>query len=731
MDNDEKEYSASWWKDQITQAEKWLDEGWRRDAMKAVDRYRDKRKIDDQGYEYGYNIFWANVGILKAALYGQPPRPMVARQFQDAKDDVARVSANILERMLQNDFTKDKSQVNTTLRHAVEDRLVPGLGQLWAIYEPKIVKQKLQDGTEFEKIVDEKVHYEYVPWRDFIWPSSRVWEDVPWVSRRVWMTHTKFQKRFGDKAYQQYRNSVQKNSENNELPKGFTKKRIETFETWCLETKKVYHTCLDVMLDEKPDPYQYPGFFPCPRPMASNTTTTEFLPKADYMMVRDQYVELDNLTSRIYLLEQAMRVVGVYDKTNPELQNIIAEALENDMIAVENWGNLSEKGGLKGVVDWFPIEVIAAAIDKLRQQKADKIQEIYELTGISDIMRGASAPRETAAAQKLKAQYSSVRLQYSQNEVALFVQDILKIKAWIIRKLFQPETIVKQSGIMMTEDAQLAEKAVEFLKADDGVEYRVEVSEESLALPDYNSERDSRVEYLTTVGQFVSQVQGLVETKPEAGPYLMSMVQWVTAGFRGSKEIESTLDAAFQAMQQPQPPKPDPEAEKAKQEMQLKQQEAQLKMQLEQQKLEHQKAMDAAKLEHEKQMMQLKFRMEVAKMKLDLSLEQEKMIHTANLEEQKLHNQTRLEVQKAEAGFGLEHRKVEVGAEFEDKKLKLAAREDSLLQGIAQIGEALVAAQEQMANLQKLIKSPRKRVPVRDADGNIVEVLDTVEEENA
>jgi len=82
------------------------------------------------------------------------------------------------------------------------------------------------------------------------------------------------------------------------------------------------------------------------------------------------------------------------------------------------------------------------------------------------------------------------------------------------------------------------------------------VSEESLSIADYNAERELRTQYLTAVGQFLSQAATLLEGKPEALPFLLKMVQWVTASFRGSSDIESVLDEAIQLTSQPKPPPP-------------------------------------------------------------------------------------------------------------------------------------------------------------------------------
>jgi hypothetical protein len=603
VDQEEKSYTAQWWLEQISEQEKSLDKEWRRGADKIVRKYLDKRGTEAGGRVFNYNVFWANTGILKAALYARPPRPFVTRMWEDPNDEPGRVASRMLERILEHDLQRDHSDIDESFRLAIEDHLVPGLGQIWHRYEAELepveipavtdplTGEELAPAVSAEKVKEERVISEYVHWRDFVWGPCRTWKECPWVCRIVYMTKENLKKKFGEQVYKELADKVSATSrEDSQVIKNFKKNRIKILEIWCKETKKVYFCAseFEKFLEEpKEDPLQLDNFFPCPEPLLATHTTESLIPRPDYVMVQDQYEELNELNTRIFLIEKALRVLGVYDKTNGELRRLLSEARENDMIPVENWGYLAEKGGLKGVVDWFPLETIAKVLSELRQQKLDRLQEIYELTGISDIMRGVSEARETAAAQKLKAQYGSVRLQYRAADVARFAEDALRIRAQIVSMHFQPETLMKQSQIELTEDAQFAQAAVQVLKNTGVRQYRIRVAEESLALPDYNAERETRVEYLTAVGQFISQVMPLVENKPETGPYMIKMIQWVSAGFRGAQQMEATLDSAMatmlQAAQQPkEPPPPDPKILVEQMKQAGAEQERQLEAQIEQ-----------------------------------------------------------------------------------------------------------------------------------------------------
>jgi hypothetical protein len=566
-EKDTPEYGQLWWKKQIEDTEKILEKKWWNAAENIISRYLDDRENEegDGTSRRKYNIFWANVQIMMAALYATPPAPSVKRQNSDPKDDVGRVAALIIERASQIELTKDGTSMHTALQNGVEDRLVPGMGQVWCRYDSVFDS----DGVTLLK---ETAPVDYVHYRDFLWSPSRTWDEVWWIGRRCWMKKKSFIAAYGEDKYKEIAAAFKENSttyKDKGLPEGFKKGRVEVFELWCEDTNKVYfvNRHADELLKVVDDPLKLDNFYPCPRPLLATVSTRSLIPRPDFTMVRDQYQELDELNDRIAVLVKALRVVGMYDKTNTELKNLLSGP-EFSMIAVEDWGSFSEAGGIKSIVDWFPVEVIADVLTKLVEQRTLLVGQIYELTSISDIMRGASSPRETAKAQTLKAQYSSVRLQLTQKAVTKWVAEAIRIRAEIMCRHFSPQTLKEVSQIEYTESAPFADAAIELLKNFRSAEYRIEIGEETLSLADYNAERELRTEYLTAVGQFISQAGMILEARPDAMPFLLKMVAWVTASFRGGSDMETVLDQAIQVASQPLPPKDDGSAAEAQVDLQ-------------------------------------------------------------------------------------------------------------------------------------------------------------------
>ena len=174
-------------------------------------------------------------------------------------------------------------------------------------------------------------------------------------------------------------------------------------------------------------------------------------PVADYLEYQDQALQIDDLTNRISLLTKALKVSGLYDAANKDLARLLDEGNENKMIPVANWAQLSAKGGLEAAVTFMPIKEIAETLEGLVAARDKVKQDMFEITGMSDIIRGQSDPRETAAAVNTKGRWGSLRLQARQAAVARFCRDIIAMMGEVIAEHYTPEMLVNISGAMYDE----------------------------------------------------------------------------------------------------------------------------------------------------------------------------------------------------------------------------------------------------------------------------------------
>tara|TARA_R110000851_G_scaffold168989_7_gene315102 strand:- start:412 stop:1272 length:861 start_codon:yes stop_codon:yes gene_type:complete len=245
-------------------------------------------------------------------------------------------------------------------------------------------------------------------------------------------------------------------------------------------------------------------------------------------------------------------------------------------------------------------------------------------------MRGASDQYSAAASDKLKAKFGSVRIQAFQDMFALFASDILRLKAEVISKHFDPEQIALQSNMLHSADADMVGPAIELIKSPDFLQWRIEVRPESVAMVDFAQLKAERTEYLNGLSMFLQSGTSLIKEAPEAGPVLMQLLKWGLAGFKGSGEIEGVIDKALEqlmkAQSAPQEEQPDPAMQQAQMEMQMEQQSAQAKMQEEQ--LKHQNKLEEIQTKHatDMQRMQEDFKQDMQKIIMTGSINMEEEV---------------------------------------------------------------------------------------------------------
>lgn len=561
---------AERWRLELAEARKQL-ESWHKQGAKVVQRFLDERK-GEAANRVRWNLFTAAVETKMAVLYGQTPRVSVSRRYADAQDDDARVAGEMLERLLNDDIEKDSDTYAQALRYALEDRLLPGLGQVRVRYEAEFeagegTPAKVDEVTGQElapavPAVDRKVREcvatDYVHWRDYLWSPARVRHEVRWEAYRAEMSRAEAEKRFGKEkaAALPYgtRGQGKKAGDDDKKPSPWG--RTEVWEVWDKETRRVYWVseAHPDLLDVKDDPYGLEGFFPTPAPLVALATTTRLVPRPEFIVAQDLYDEVDRLSQRIDLLTQAVRVAGAYDKAAGASLTSILTGDDNKLVPVDNWALFAEKGGIKGVIDWLPLEQVVGAINILSERRMVAKDALYEVTGMADIMRGQGGAAGTSATeQAIKAKFGSVRLQRLQDEFARFASDVQRLKAELVAKHFEPATILECSNVLRTPDAPYAEKAVALLK-DEHSAYRIEVKPESVALQDFAQLKGEAMEVLGSLATFLQAAAPLAQAVPGSMPYLLQMMQWALSRVRGANSIESVLDQAIEAAQKAPPP---------------------------------------------------------------------------------------------------------------------------------------------------------------------------------
>lgn len=704
---------------------------WEARTQKIVKRYRDDNRNQNTNETAKFNILWSNVQTLIPAVYARLPKASVVRRYGD-NDPVGRVASNIIERAL--DFEIEHySDFRSAMRNAVEDRFLGGRGVAWVRYEPHVVAQDMpEDGYQVTEDVDketgegsggdtldgsagmeaepqEEIEYEcaptdYVHWKDFGHSVARTWEEVTQVWRWVYMTREALIDRFGEDVGGKIPLDAgpESNKQYGQNNRDFTRAKI--CELWDLETEKVYwfSKTSGRIIDERDDPLGLENFFPCAKPLYATMTSDTLVPVADFVLYQDQAQELDILTDRIDGLVKALRIRGVYDASQPALQRLLTEGDNNTLIPVDKWMGFSEKGGLKGSIDILPIDQISNALLQCYRARDEIKGQIYEITGISDIVRGQTAASETATAQQIKGQYAGLRLRSMQEDVALFATALIQLKAQIICSKFQPQTILQYSAAEQMSDAdkQLVPEALMLIKDKVLRTFRIEVAADSLVQIDENQNKRDRVEFLQAMGGFLSQALPMGQQAPELVPMLVDMVKFGMSAYKQATPIEGTIDQALEQMKQKQaqaaqqPPQPDPEM---------------MKMQADQQR-------EQARVEADMQIEQIKSQSEAA-------LEKQKQDFEAWKVQFEAQNQINLARIKANPGVDVPLLEAQ---ELQSKQMvqQLSASLNDAINRMAQLHEGMMQMQaqtmQQIEGVRSAATAP-KRV-VRGADGKVIGV---------
>jgi len=755
----EGEDAGPYWHDQIETAIKIFDK-WEKRGQKVVKRYRDERDAIEMP-RMKFNILWSNIQVLFPALYGRQAKPEVSRRYMD-QDPVGRLASTMLERVMEYETTQF-GDFDAAMSGAVQDRLLPGRGTAWIRYEPVIVNERPesvegeeQDESQVYNTVEDPTEridaahspIDYVYWADFLHSPARTWDEVWWVARAVYMTKEEGVERFGDvfKNVSLTSSNTDMDGKNPMTAKMTYDKKAMVYEIWNKRTAKVCWIAKGYpqALDERDDPLELEEFFPCPKPLMATTTTGSMIPVPDYCEYEDQAQELDNLTQRIYLLTKACKAVGVFNAEFKELARMFSEGVDNKLFPVTAWAAMSEKGGLKGAIDMMDTSQIIITLRELYAAREQVKQSIYEIMGISDILRGSSKAQETLGAQQLKANFGSLRLKSSQGDVARFATDIFKLKAQVICKFYPPELIVEMSGVMNTpdgQDQQMLQAALQMLSDSTIRDFHIAVEADSLAQIDEQAEKQGALEAIQGIGAFLREAIPMVTQAPETLPMASEMLLFLVRRFRAGRGLESAVEKAMKALQdkadaaKQQPPRPPPEMIQMQAEQQAEQMRMQAQAQTEQMKMQAQAQIEQGKAQLEMQMHQAKAQaeMQLAQMKADF--ETAKQNNELQIKAREMAGKEEYERWKAELDAATKIMVARIGS---NPGLDLPVIEAASAQITNELGGTIVQAMDKMAlmhdqmanmhgesmqNIGKAMQqlSAPKKV-VRGADGLVIGV---------
>jgi hypothetical protein len=181
------------------------------------------------------------------------------------------------------------------------------------------------------------------------------------------------------------------------------------------------------------------------------------LPRPYYDLYAHLAEDLNETSRRISSLTEKIKVRGGYNSANRDIAGLLT-AEDGKMLPVDGVDLMS--GGLQNHIWLVPLVEWMNALKELYLAREQIKQAIYEVMGISDIMRGATNPHETATAQRIKGTMGVGRLGEQKQNVANFVRDLLRMKAAIIAKNFDAETLTQMTGEEVTQRSMQSSRAI-------------------------------------------------------------------------------------------------------------------------------------------------------------------------------------------------------------------------------------------------------------------------------
>lgn len=482
--------------------------------------YRNERLKNKQ------NIFWSTIETLKPFLYFKQPQPFIIRSNKKA-DKVECVACRILEKALAWDIKQ--FDFDSVIKYARNDFLLSGMGILWEQYQSSfkfygevMLKDKEQVTTQYINPVSFLTDVEKVD----------VWEDVEWIARKCFMNVDEIYYNFDEKLADYF------------WQHNFTDKSISVYEIWDKKTRKIYYLSPEYphdFLRVNEDTLHLSGFFPCPKPIMSTLSNDGIVPVPDYVEIKSLLDELDGVNSRMRLTMQALKVSGCYDSSFPELANILDKDVT--LIALNDFDKLKDAGGINGIIDFAPIEQYVNTLQVLAERRKVLIDSIYEVTGVSDIMRGSSNAQETATAVIKKTNFGTLRNQDRQNDMQRFLKDLLRIKAEIICEQFSPDTLAMFVAEEYGQNPELVKQSVELLKTKKLRGMAIELETDGSFDNDKNEEKILNV--ISRINEMVNQSFGVVSQQPALLPLYRKMIEAAVATLDNARQFENILEEVF------------------------------------------------------------------------------------------------------------------------------------------------------------------------------------------
>lgn len=757
----------SYWLRELGAAKK-REKDFRKEGEKIISIYGGKMVKDTP-----FNILYSNTETLLPAVYSNVPIPVVSRRFRD-DDPLGKHASEASQRCLK--FLLDTNidgyeTFDEAMKASVLDALLPGRGICTVKYDADVIESEEGDPQEVSK---ELVCCETRPWNKVYFGYAKKWSKVPWIAFEEHIDKEEAERLFDKEIANKlvYTNHEERDAERQDYDYQEDDSDEGAKKTTCIyviwdkdggrKIRYVSEQFKDQYLKEVDDPLGLTGFYNMPKPIQF-LEKNDMLPKAIYELYQNQAKELNNVTKRISTLVGAIKARAIYDGSMGDDIKRLMDADEGEMVPADTASALSTEKGLQNAIWFWPVDKLIVVLRELIGAREQIKATIYEITGISDILRGSTVASETATAQKIKSQWGSLRLKRIQKEVQRYSRDLLRMMLEVAATKFSEETWAKMTGLpfnttmqaeqmkMLAMQAQMVGQQIDpqtqarmnwpvwgdvlkLLRDDIQRAFRIDIETNSTVEVEATDDKEQMAEVMNAMGQALNGLTPLVSNGTLPFQAAQAMLLTIVRRFRFGAEIEDMI----KAMVQPQPP--DAKANQLQQQLQQVQQQGQQAMQ-QAQKAVAEKDMELAKtraeamaekelaaikeqslkLDYDRRLFAIekKFTEQAIASKVETvqsKLQGEQKV--AQLQNSKFKTENVVN-QKADARLG------ESAKALESIVGKMAEMQAQLMQVVAQQSQEGAIRQEQ---LLKAITAPKKKTAVRGKDGRLESVLEEIAE---
>lgn len=542
-----------------------IERDWRNTGQKIQLIYRGESDAKGVGSKNSsrFNSLNSNTTILLPSLFSKAPKPDIRAQ-SDATNQFIDQACTILEKT--SEVILETSDSFEAIKAAVLEVLLPGRGTCRIRWDPVVEVTQVPDPMnpeamteQFEKLLD-RLYLEHVYWEDFTYEQTASWKDTGWVAFRHLMSEESFMLHFGEEPIvQQWLAAGKKQEifrwtdktagrsrEGNHVPNNAEDLqdvilKAMVWEYWDKATREVVWISNDMggfVLRVSPDPLGLVDFFPCPRPLVSITTTDRQLPVPEYIIYQDLAIEVDDISDRINAIVKRIKVIGAYDGAQDGMKEILRQE-DGNMMSVNG---LDINFDLSKHIWMLPLNELIQALQILYQSRNESKQAMYEVTGISDIVRGQTRASETLGAQQMKTQFAALRIEDRKRSVEFFSQHLVELICEIVAKHFSPESIYYYT------DIQVYPETMQILQTDGLRISRIRVETDSTVMADAAGEQENMAKMLQALGFVLQQVGPLVQGGVLPLPVAMELVKLALRPFKHSRKITELLDQAMMAL---------------------------------------------------------------------------------------------------------------------------------------------------------------------------------------